>query len=66
MGIRKQYTSWEHIYQDFLKRNSAIKDKIVKWEPYNWLTIKITLSDGRMLLYDYSSATTEFLGTRFL
>ena len=61
-----QYSSWERIYQDFLKRNSKIKDSIVKWEPYDWMRIKILLNDGRILLYDYTSASIDFLSVKFL
>lgn len=66
METKTQHTSWQRIYQDFIKRNSAVKDNVVKWEPYDWQRIKIVLVDGRQILYDYMSATTEFLGVKFL
>jgi hypothetical protein len=66
MDKEPQRNSWERIYQDFIKRNSAVKDSVVKWEPYDWQRIKIVLVDGRQILYDYMSATTEFLGVKFL
>ena len=66
MGIRKQNISWEVIFQDFLKKSPALKDKIVKWEPYYWMKIKIILNDGRQILYDYYTGSTEFFGVKFL
>lgn len=66
MGIQKQKISWEEIFQEFSKKHTNLKGKIVKWEPYYWMKIKIILNDGRQILYDHSTGSTEFFGIKFL
>lgn len=57
----KRKVKWEDVYSDFRARHPNLKKMVMHWEPYDYLTIIIYISDGQMLIYDYINHTATFL-----
>lgn len=53
--------SWQMIYCDFKKMYPRLSKDAIHYIPHGYLTIKVTMSDGAKLLYDYYSKKVTFL-----
>lgn len=45
--------TFDVIYADFRRRHPNLSREVVHWKPLNTLKIKIYMSDGMIIVYDY-------------
>lgn len=53
--------TWNEIYKDFRSRHPTSKNLVMDWRPYDILTIKIKLSNGLTLAYNYDTKWCKVL-----
>lgn len=52
---------WDDLYKDFKLRYPSWKNKILRWAPYGYLTIKVWFKDDTVMVYDYERKRAVFV-----
>lgn len=53
--------AWRDVYKDFRSRYPNLRNKVLGYLPYDYLTIKLMLDDGSYMTYSYVTKQCEFI-----
>lgn len=57
----KTKVTWGDIWEDFKQRHPTLRTYVYRWEPYGFATIKLYLTDGSIMTYNYDLKHAEFI-----
>lgn len=53
--------TWRMIHADFKSRFPNFRKHVIHWHPYDVLTIKLYLDDGKKCIYNYDEHRVTFI-----
>ncbi|GHU53552.1 hypothetical protein AGMMS49975_11910 [Clostridia bacterium] len=60
--MRPSTITWANIYKEFRKNCPNYSKKAIHYEPNGFLEIRIFMTDGTKMTYDYDRKELKFLG----
>lgn len=58
--------TWDAIHKDFKRHFPNLRKEVEYWCPYDYLTIKIYLKDGRVFSYNYFNKEVQFFSEHWI
>lgn len=54
--------TWDQIYEDFKCRYPNLSKTVMRWQPFDFATIKLWTNDEMRIIYDYDLQRIIFMG----
>lgn len=58
--------TWNDVYASFKQHFPNLRKEVEYWCPYDYLTIKVYLKDGRIFTYRQSDSKINFIDSKWI